>query len=107
MNDLKAQVYYMVAVFLIALTLLVTVRGVGEVPTCDETLNLCAESEARCQDLNVAQKRLVTEQDNLIVKVTKQRNEALEMVKPDPSMPWYVWTVMGIAGGVILTRGIR
>lgn len=98
-------------VFLVVLALLVAKQVKGDIPvignSCDAVLNACEASEASCQELVKAQRELVGSQDNMIVKLTKQRNEALEMVKPEASMPWYIWTVVGIAGGVILTRGIR
>jgi hypothetical protein len=106
MNDLKQQLYYTIAIFMIGLVLLVS-KGAYPQGTCDETLQLCDQAVTDCSELSAKQRDLIAAQDNLIVKVTKQRNEALDMVKPEPSIPWYIWTVVGVAGGVILTRGIK
>lgn len=37
----------------------------------------------------------------------KQRKEALEAQQAPASTPWYVWLIVGAAGGVVLTRGLR
>lgn len=37
-----------------------------------------------------------------------QRNKAYDQLKDQGSLlPWYFWAILGTAGGVILTRGIR
>jgi hypothetical protein len=107
--EFKQQIYYMVVIFSLVFALVLTKAAYPDnVPTCDKVLELCDKSNTECQELARSQRDLIAAQDNLIVKVTKQRNEALDMVKPDStSFPWYVGIVLGVAGGVILTRGLR
>ena len=40
--------------------------------------------------------------------LTKQRNQLIaDQPGPDKRLPFYVWVIVGIAGGVVLTRGLR
>ena len=103
-RDIKGQLYYTIVVFSVALALLLAKASKAD---CDSTLEACDKAVTECTELNNKQRELIAAQDNLIVKVTKQRNEALDMVKPDSNIPWYITIVVGIAGGVILTRGLR
>ena len=40
-------------------------------------------------------------------KITEQRDLAVSRLDEGSSVKWYVWLVVGVAGGVILTRGLR
>jgi hypothetical protein len=104
-HDFRGQLYYTIVIFSIVLALLLV--KVSRAEDCDATLQLCDKAVTECTELSAKQRDLINAQDNLIVKVTKQRNEALDMVKPEAGIPWYVTIVVGIAGGVILTRGLR
>jgi Mg2+ and Co2+ transporter CorA len=106
--NLKHQYYWTIIVFLVVLAMLVTKIGhAQEVPECDAVLSLCDSSLSECKELVRQTKELTVKQDDLILKLTKQRNEALELAQPKTEFPWYVGVVLGIAGGVILTRGLR
>jgi hypothetical protein len=45
--------------------------------------------------------------DEYIQKLTAQRDKAYEAAEPGHGLPWFVWATVGVAAGVILTRGIR
>lgn len=67
--------------------------------SCSEVLDLCDK-------LVTSQKQQIQDQDQLIVKLIEQRNAALQ-ASSTSSTPWYFWAVLGVAGGVVLTRGLR
>lgn len=51
---------------------------------------------------------LLAKEREHIALLIKQREELLRQSPTSTAqIPWYVWTVLGIAGGVVLTRGIR
>lgn len=67
----------------------------GETP-CDGIISSCQETVE-------SYRVLVTDQDKLILNLTKQRNELA--TKPD-GMPFYFWLLVGAAGAT-LAIGVR
>jgi len=56
----------------------------------------------------IKQETISLKQDELITNLMKQRNEAYEeLAKRSDAYPWYFWGVIGIASGVVITRGLR
>lgn len=77
---------------------------VGALQLCDAAEKAAAKDVEACKGLVDKQKQLLAAQDDLIVKVTKQRNEALELTKDVNSVPWYVYVLTGAAGALILDK---
>lgn len=81
--------------------------GPQPAPTCADTLERCdlalkaalAEIEARKQTDRL--------KDEYIEKLTAQRDKAYQAAEPGWGLPFWAWLVVGAAGGVVLTRGIR
>jgi hypothetical protein len=69
-------------------------------PLCDAALTACEERVKIMGDMLAAESELRR-------KVTEQRDVAVNRLDSTSSIPWYVWTIVGVAGGVILTRGLR
>lgn len=70
---------------------------------CDRTLGYCEESEAKTQER-------LDHSEKMIGTLIKQRNEAVSDAISNSSpdvLDIVTYVVLGVAGGVILTRGIR
>jgi hypothetical protein len=65
-----------------------------------EALQLCEQSLEVCR-------RRADGWEQYAKSVETQRNEAIKAVRPESALPWWGWLVIGAAGGVILTRGLR
>lgn len=79
----------------------------GSEPTCAETLDAC-KLAVDAQALYIDRLKLqVKEQGEYANLLRKQRDAAVDAAGGDSSLPGYFWVVIGIAGGVILTRGLR
>lgn len=74
---------------------------------CEVALKLCDEAVNALQADVVAKRELIDKQEELIKKLALQRNQAYDRLDDEIITPWYFWAVLGIAGGVILTRGLR
>lgn len=90
------------ALLLIITTL--TSQAIGDPATtlkkCDTALQLST------QEIELLKVAIATEQQyGQILK--KQRDEAINQITVPSAVPFYVWVVLGVAGGVVLTRGIR
>jgi hypothetical protein len=80
-------------------------------PTNNKT---CAQSLAECdlalrlteQELELRKKHEATLEE-YAAKLEKQRDAAYERADDKSLLPWYGWVIIGVAGGVILTRGLR
>jgi len=74
---------------------------------CEDTLKYC--DDALTQTIKeLDQMRKVDDlQEELIKKLATQRNEAYDRLSAEDKTPWYFWTILGIATGVIITRGLR
>lgn len=85
--------------------------GTNPKPTdgCPKAVELCAHAlDLRNEEIKAMQKLLEIEtKQGEILK--KQRDSAVEALgdRSDMGIPWWVWGVVGVAGGVILTRGLR
>ncbi len=71
--------------------------------SCDKALQLST------QEIDLLKEALSKESEygNIL---RDQRNKAIEAgyeKNSPPALPWYVWTVFGAAGGVLLLRGIK
>lgn len=81
--------------------ILLSLQTQAEDNTCELRLEGCEKSVQNW-------KGVVEKQDEYIAVLTKQRNEAMEKLgSEDSRLPWYVWAIVGVAGGVVLTRGLR
>jgi hypothetical protein len=68
-------------------------------------INQCEAGWKACRDAQLDLKALLDSERRYATLVEKQ---AVEAIKSEPAtVPWYVWLVVGAAGGVILTRGLR
>ena len=88
-------------VILLSLVMVVSCPNVASAdPACDAVINAYkVELEAQKE---------VTEGERRLKEVyKKQRDDASDKADVGTSMPFYFWAVLGMAGGVILTRGIR
>lgn len=74
----------------------------GETATDPLLLEACDATLASCDKLVIEQRDLIDKQGELIVKLNKQRNEALEMVKGEPAFPFYFWIIVGGASALII-----
>lgn len=72
----------------------------GALPLCDAALSACEERVKIMNDMLSAEAELRR-------KITEQRDVAVSKLESGSSVAWYVWVVVGVAGGVILTRGLR
>ena len=62
----------------------------------------------QCEDQIQRYKELVSTQDTIIEKAINQRNKAYEQSKDfQPSIPWWVYTIVGAAGATVLIRGVK
>lgn len=88
---------------IIILSLLLTITARAE-QDCDQVLQQCDVAVQRL-------KALTRTQDEYIALLERQRDQAFKELKDrgdgGGSLPWYAWAVLGVAGGVILTRGLR
>lgn len=82
-------------------------EAVNSPPTCADSLQRC--DFALKAALAEIEARKATDQlkDEYIQKLTTQRDKAYEAAEPGWGLPFWAWIVVGVAGGVILTRGIR
>lgn len=72
----------------------------GEV-LCDRALTAVRRENADMKDLLVAQK-------NYASLMEKQRDDALkDLERERPLLPWYVWSAIGAAAGVVVVGGLR
>jgi len=80
---------------------LVSVKVKANELTCEDILSKC--------DLAVkAQQTALTEQNQLLELLRKQRNEAIkESVENKSFMPAFVWVLIGAAGGVLAMEFAR
>lgn len=77
-------------------------------PTCDETLKACDEALKLSAKQIETYKKLTKEQEELVKLLSEQRNAAYEKAQENAkTTDWYVWGIVGVAAGVILTRGLR
>jgi hypothetical protein len=67
---------------------------------CQQVIEAYKAENGALRDLNEANEAYVE-------KLKKQRDEAYDKIDTGGHMPFYFWVVMGVAGGVVLTRGIR
>jgi len=65
-----------------------------------EALTLCEQQLGMC-------KNRADGWEQYAKTVETQRNEALKNIKPESALPWWGWLIIGAAGGVVLTRGLR
>ena len=73
----------------------------------EDTLALCDKALSSCEAEIEALKKLVTAEREFGDLMKKQRDNAYDKIETNSNIPFYVWVVVGVAGGVILTRGIR
>ncbi len=81
---------------LLIVALLTTQLSLATEPSCDGIISTC-------QDTVQSYRVLVTDQDKLIVNLTKQRDD---LAKQPSSVPWYFWMLIGAAGATAVI-GIR
>lgn len=90
---------------IICLSLISTVSNATE---CDTVLKACDEALKQSLEQREKQRIYISNQEELVLLLSKQRNEAYEeLSKKGENYPWYVWAIVGAATGVILTRGLR
>ena len=84
--------------------LTITLMLISCVSRADEqALKLCDQALSACNLQVLAQKELLSSQEELLVKLVKQRNEAYEEAGSSMSaIPWYMWTIFGLSAGVVL-----
>lgn len=75
---------------------------------CESSLKTCKElievSDKQITNLHT----IVSKQDTYIKIIEDQRDRAFNQLdKQGGSLPFWVWILTGVAGGVILTRGLR
>lgn len=88
----------------IAICLTVTTQSLA---TCDARLKACDDAlNAALVEIEQLHKIRKVDQE-VIDKLMEQRNRAIAEMDTGSDMPWYLWTVLGIAGGVVITRGLR
>lgn len=74
---------------------------------CEDLIKAGEASEQACNVTIGAYRTLVSDQDKLILELTKQRNDlAKEAVSTQPLLPWYLWALVGAAGATIAI-GVR
>ena len=67
---------------------------------CIDTVNTCTEQVDK-------QRNLIDTQEETLTKLIKQRNDIYkEIDADDAALPWYFWTVFGIAAGAILSQTV-
>lgn len=70
----------------------------------DDKLKLCDEALSACNMYVDRLKEQVKRQDEYIVVIEKQRNEALKQVSEDGGKyPFYFWLIIGAAAGVVIS----
>lgn len=75
-----------------------------QVARADEKLKACDEALGACNVYVDRLKEQVKRQDEYIVVIEKQRNEALKQVAEDGGKyPFYFWLIIGAAAGVVLS----
>ena len=73
----------------------------------DKALELCLDAYSTCELQVETQRKLNREQDELIMKLVKQRNEAFEKLGNEESKaPWYLWALGGVAVGLIVGQTV-
>lgn len=73
----------------------------------DKALQLCDDALKSCTLQIGKQKELIKSQDELIMELIKQRNEAFkELGSAESTVPWYVWGLVGLAGGLVLGQTV-
>ena len=78
-------------------------NGAPEVTTKD----LCLDAYGACQSYNDALVKSLEKERELNAKLVEQRDAAVAKQEEPNRTPWYFWVIIGLAGGVVLTRGIR
>ena len=76
-------------------------------PECLEIVDAARDALGACEAAGKAKDALIEEDEATFALLLKQRNEAIASAGVGQSVPWYLWAVMGVAGGVVLTRGLR
>lgn len=64
-------------------------------PECDSVLNACLDYA----------KTLEVERDFLANAVKRQHETIKDLEDKQSAQPWYIWVLIGAAGGLILTGG--
>jgi len=68
-----------------------------------EALGLCDKALTLCEEELKLKNSYIKAQDETITILIKQRNEAYEEAgKNFSAVPWYVWTITGVAAGLVL-----
>ena len=109
MQNLKQLIHVLIILSILGNT--------GRTLASEETTTFSADVALSLCDRALKDTVLAGETCNLKVKLRddynnvllKQRNDAIKRAEAAgaPSLPFYVWLVVGIASGVVLTRGIR
>lgn len=73
----------------------------------DKGLQLCNDALEFTEEELTGTRSLVNAQEDLLKKMATQRNAAYDRLSSEANTPWYVWTIVGTAMGVIITRGLR
>lgn len=82
--------------------ILVTILLLSKLVLADAPVT-CEQVEAACEQTAENYRVLVKSQDELIVKLTSQRND---LAKEPAAVPWYFWTLVGAAGATLVI-GVR
>ncbi len=75
--------------------------------TPTERISACERGWGLCNQARADGEAVLAKEREHIALLIKQREELLRQEPSGGRIPWFVWTVLGVAGGVILTRGIR
>lgn len=71
-------------------------------------LELCDKDVKACLVVASDLEALAASQKDEITKLIKQRDAAIKSLEGQgPAFPWYFWTVLGAAGGIVLVRGFK
>ena len=76
--------------------------------TCEQELKLCDEALVENEKAVESYREAIADQDNHLLSVIKHRNELAEQAADGSSFEDKLfWSVLGVALGVVLVRGIR
>lgn len=89
-------------------TMIFTAISTTSLAECDAKLAACDKLQ-NLQQLEINQLKLVIEKKNEMIHLVSKQRDALydDAAKNGSNIPWYLWVVVGVAGGVVLTRGLR
>lgn len=70
-------------------------------------LRLCDGALTACEASHEVKREVIDAQENLLRKIVTQRNAAFDRLAEEESYaPWYLWFILGAAGGVIFSSSV-